>query len=202
VWRERGHDVVTLDFDPRFEADIIANVLDFDIKSLGRFDVVLASPPCETFSVASIGHHWNKDKTPKTDQAILGLQIVNRTLEIIHETAPEFWIIENPRGMMRNVEPLKPFKRTTVTYCQYGEHRMKPTDLWHEMPPGFEFRPRCAKRAPCHVAAPRGSLTGTQGMKNYAVKSIIPRQLAEDVCAVIERWFMEHTGTTREEKEA
>ena len=41
-----------------------------------------------------------------------------------------YWIIENPRGKLRKLEIVKDLPRTTVTYCQYGDIRMKPTDLW------------------------------------------------------------------------
>ena len=54
--------------------------------------------------------------------------------------------------------------RYTVTYCQYGDNRMKPTDIWtnHPCP---KFKPPCKNGDPCHVSAPRGSQTGTQGLK-------------------------------------
>ena len=48
-------------------------------------DIIWASPPCTYFSVASIGHHWNKNHTPKTKEAVLGVKIVQRTLDIIKE---------------------------------------------------------------------------------------------------------------------
>ncbi len=59
VFRARGHDVTTLDFDPRFGADIQIDILKLrSLEEFGAFDVVCASPPCETFSVASISTHW------------------------------------------------------------------------------------------------------------------------------------------------
>ena len=35
------------------------------------------------------------------------------------------------------------FERRTVTYCQLGEERMKPTDLWGAFPPGLELPAMC-----------------------------------------------------------
>ena len=38
---------------------------------------------------------------------------------------------------------------------------------------------------PCHVAAPRGSRTGTQGLKNPKERSMIPYQLGEEILNAI-----------------
>ena len=68
--------------------DQICDIFDFNlydcIKALrGVPDLIWASPPCTYFSVASIGHHWNKDHTPKTEEAKLGVKIVQETVAII-----------------------------------------------------------------------------------------------------------------------
>lgn len=75
--------------------------------------------------------------------------------------------------------------RYTVTYCQYGDTRMKPTDIWtnHPYP---NFKPPCHYGDPCHVPAPRGSKTGTQGLKNSAEKAIIPEKLCEYIVEICE----------------
>lgn len=52
--------VTTLDFDPRFNPTICADALTLapDDPRLGNPSVILASPPCESFSVGSFRHHW------------------------------------------------------------------------------------------------------------------------------------------------
>ena len=50
-----GYTVTTLDMNKNYQPDIIADVLDFDYREAfkpGDFDVVWASPPCDTFSAA------------------------------------------------------------------------------------------------------------------------------------------------------
>ncbi|MBA9027540.1 hypothetical protein HNP81_002830 [Peribacillus huizhouensis] len=75
--------------------------------------------------------------------------------------------------------------RHTVTYCQYGDDRMKPTDLWTNHP-APAFRPMCKNGAPCHEAAPRGSKTGTQGRKNAMERSRIPDELCRHIVEICE----------------
>jgi len=60
--------------------------------------------------------------------------------------------------------------------CQYGDFRMKPTDIWTNHPEP-NFKPACKNGDPCHVAAPRGSQTGTQGIKGAVDRSRIPDKL-------------------------
>ena len=74
--------------------------------------------------------------------------------------------------------------RYTVTYCQYGDTRQKPTDIFTNHPEPH-FKPPCKRGAPCHQAAPRGSQSGTQGLKNRVEKARIPEALCNhivDIC--------------------
>jgi hypothetical protein len=61
---------------------------------------------------------------------------------------------------------------------------MKPTDLWGNVL-NWLPRPACKQGMPCHVAAPRGSRTGTQGLKNPKERSMIPYQLGEELLNAI-----------------
>jgi len=38
----------------------------------------------------------------------------------------------------------------------------------------------------CHVAAPRGSVTGTQGIKGARDRSMIPYELSQELLKVVE----------------
>ena len=193
TFKERGHEVFTVDFDPRFGADLTRDVgllMPWDLP--WRPDIILASPPCEKFSVMGIGRNWHHDGSPKTPEAAEALRLVERTLYLIDKLQPAFWIMENPRAKLRVLPPMVDLERRTVTYCQYGEHRMKPTDLWGHFPPSLELHPACKNGAPCHTRAVRGSRTGTQGMD--AVESAkIPAPLALAVCLAAEADLKETT---------
>ena len=175
-----------VELNPKFPAEH-RDIMDFDPKKHLPWmpDVVLASPPCTSFTVMQIGRNWTRDHHPKNDKARLGLQLLDRTLWVIKEANPKWFIIENPRAKMRKMPQMAEFERCTVTYCQYGERRMKPTDLWGGFPPTLLFKEPCSAGAKCHDAAPRGSRNGTQGMDS-AESAKIPYALALSVCIAME----------------
>ena len=182
VAKKYGFETLTTDIEQFGEIDIVEDILKLDYKNLDfKPDIIWASPPCTTFSVASCGTHWTAPdvygyREPKTKKAELGLEILVKTIEIIHYFNPKFYFIENPRGLMRKMLIMQPLPRYTVSYCQYGDTRMKPTDIWTNL----KFTPRmCKNGASCHEAAPRGSRTGTQGLKNNYERSKIPEQLCD-----------------------
>lgn len=159
-FRDRGHHTTALDLDPRFGADLQMDIL--NLNALGkRYDVILASPPCETFSVMTIGKYWTGGRgayEPKNDRARHGLAIMHKTFALIDAAKPRFYVIENPRGVMRKVAPRPP--TTTTWYCRWGKTYAKPTDLWTSIQGEF---PACRNNDPDHLRAPRGSRTGVQG---------------------------------------
>lgn len=193
-FKERGHEVFTVELNPAQEPDLVADVSKLTLDDLPWLpDIILASPPCQRFSVATIGRNWNaEDKSPKTPEAAEAIELVAATLRFIENVRSagggHYWLMENPRAMLRKMSLMAPYPRTTVTYCQYGERTMKPTDLWGYWPAGFQPRACQGRYAPddCHERAPRGSKTGVQGIKGAAARGKIPRQLALEVCIAAE----------------
>lgn len=162
-WRERGHDVFSVDLDERFPVDLYADILTLEPADLPwKPDVVLASPPCEKFSVLTFGQAWLPGYVPKHSGTVLAMDLVRATVRLIAQLKPAFWVVENPVGMLRKLH-LLPYERQTVTYCQYGGSFRKPTDLWGGFPPSLVFRRRCKNYDRCHISSPRGSTTGIQG---------------------------------------
>lgn len=206
VAEERGHSVFSSDLEPFAGIDYQVNILDFDVNEVPFIpDFLWCSPPCTYFSVASIGHHWNKDHTPKTENAVLGVEIVKATLEIIKhfkKLNPNLiWYMENPRGKLRKLPVVAGLERTSVCYCQYQDTRMKPTDVWTNNlksllnPNGWEPRPMChnGNKNCHHEPAPRGSRTGTQGLKGNYERSIIPPELVTEIIMATEGRLREGT---------
>jgi|TARA_R100001126_G_scaffold98100_1_gene72017 site-specific DNA-cytosine methylase len=189
-----GFDVFSSDINNFPRIDYVVDILKFDINKLPyKIDIIWASPPCTYFSVASIGKHWNKDHTPKTNEAIFGVKVVKQTIKIIEKIKPKHWYIENPRGKLRKLDFMQTLPRTTVWYCTYGDKRAKPTDIWTNNlrsvfnPDGWQPRPECfnGNKNCHHEAAPRGSRTGTQGLKGNYERSKVPKELCLEILKTI-----------------
>jgi len=188
AFEDAGHTVIKVELDEYFEAherDILALNADYLIEKYGQPDFIWASPPCTTFSVASCGTYWTPDGKPKNQKAIQGLKMIEHTIALIRQLKPiKGFIIENPRGMLRKQSMMDFMDRRTVTYCTYGETRMKPTDLWGALD-GWTARQHCKNGDKCHEAAPRGSKTGTQGIKGSRQRSMVPIELSREILNAI-----------------
>jgi len=185
-----GYEVFSSDINNFKGIDYVVDILNFDTNKVPfKPDIIWASPPCTYFSVASIGKHWNEDHTPKSKNALIGVSYVSKTLEIIKTLKPNKWYLENPRGKLRKLQVVKGLPRTTVWYCTYGDKRAKPTDIWSNNifslfnVNGWRPRPECFNgNQNCHHEfAPRGSKTGTQGLKGNYDRSKIPNELCFEI---------------------
>lgn len=200
AFEARGHEVFSIDWD-RQHADIdwYVDILTISAKDIlerfGKPDVIWASPDCTTYSIAAISHHRVKEPdghlTPISEYAQFCDDVNQHVLKLIDELNPNFYFIENPRGGLRKMRFMQCLPRYTVTYCQYGDNRMKPTDIWTNHP-NTEFKPACRNGDPCHEAAPRGSRTGTQGRKGSVSRSLIPKELCEHIVTICEKELTKH----------
>jgi len=186
IAKNREHEIFRVEIDERFEAELYRDILKIKEKDLPKnVDVLWASPPCTSFSVASIGKSWCGNYCPSRVETALGMAYVLKTLELINKIKPKYWFIENPRGVLRKMAFMNGIHRNTVTYCQYGDIRMKPTDIWTNLTE-WKPKPMCKNGDSCHVSAPRGSKTGTQGLKGSIERGVIPPQLIEEIFDVME----------------
>lgn len=213
AFESRGHEVYSVEWNKDFEnIDLYADILTVTAKDIlqnfGKPDIIWASPDCTTYSVAAIGHHRRKNTItgnldPVSDYAKFCDKVNTHVIDLIKELNPKYYFIENPRGGMRKMWFMRGIPKYTVTYCQYGDTRMKPTDIFtnHPYP---NFKPPCSNGDKCHDRAPRSStvrkwreqgidyirIGGTQyGLTNSKDRSRIPRLLCEhivDICEKVE----------------
>lgn len=186
VAEEYGHTVFSVDWEKYEKIDLqidIEYLLPHNIPFVP--EIVWASPDCTTYSVAAISKHRNGTEA-KSDYARKCDRVNINFISLIKHyllTNPNLvFFIENPRGMLRKMPFMQEFNRHTVWYCQYGDSRAKPTDIWTNSKDWIP-RPICHNgNVNCHHSrAPRGSKTGTQQIKNKYDRSKIPKQLCEEI---------------------
>ena len=133
-----GFEVTTLDLA---NADINTDILEWDYEEYSPhyFDVIWASPPCDTFSKARfslIGRYGYTRESLDRDVLNKGVPLLRKTEQILDYFQPKVWFIENPQtGRMKDYVSDKPFY--DVDYCRYGFNYKKRTRIWTNLE-GFE----------------------------------------------------------------
>lgn len=161
-----------------------------------RPTLIVAGVPCTSYSICGIRYH--RDGTlPKSKTAEIGDRLVKKTISWAGYYGCRF-VIENPVGMLRHMPFMRGLDRRTVTYCSYGDRRMKPTDIWSNMfrnlwdqnglelaPPCFNGNPNCHHDRQPRSYAKRKEMgvekLGTTGMRNAYERSIYPPALVHAI---------------------
>lgn len=132
AFADAGWKVVTVDIEPKFNPTVIADITAIDWLQFKRDylddkspDVLLASPPCERFSIAC--PEWPKKGIKKA------MEVVGACFEAVTILKPKYWLIENPRGRLRW------FLGTPKQTIRYSDFDLsypvnKLTDLWGNIP--------------------------------------------------------------------
>ena len=190
-------------FPSSLHIDIGKLTADMILEKFGKPDVIWIAPECTTYSLAAISKHRRKNNAtgnldPVSDYAKKCDEINQHVLALVEELKPELWFIENPRACLQNMLWMKPYDKYKylISYCKYQtelpveQRRMKPTNIWTNHP-NPQFKPPCKNGEKDHAAAPRGSRTGTQGMKDATERSTYPKQLCEHIVDICEEYFRE-----------
>jgi len=147
VFSENGYEVISLDFNPKFNATHTEDILtwDYTIYPSDHFEVIWASPDCKTWSLATGGKYRRKDNiyglnNEYQNEADLGNNMVLRVIEILKYFNCKAWFIENPRGLLQYFPPLQEFIKETysnkslVYYGNYNDWGLiKPTNIWSNL---------------------------------------------------------------------
>jgi len=144
---EYGYDCLSIDITDKFhQVDIKTDILTWNYKIFepGYFDIIWASPPCNSFS--SMKCLRVSKELIKKEMEQIGLPLLNKTIEIIKYLKPKYYFIENPQtGRMKDFINDLPYH--DITYCHYGFTVRKPTRIWTNL---NSFKPKyCVKGSYC-----------------------------------------------------
>jgi len=181
---DRGHKVQRFDNDPKFTE--IPNTTIIDVReiigmNLKGIKIVLAGFPCNCFSI--LANHITWPKGIPRDETKKMIVFVRELKDWLEQSEAEYYIIENPMGMMRRADVLgRP--NAHVNWADYHndpEKPKKPTDLWGRLPPFERLLPFNWERAP------RGSNKGIQktGL-SVEERSLWPYEFSLAVCLAVE----------------
>ena len=182
-----GMNVFSVDWESFDNIDLTIDIGEMKISDIPFCpDLVWASPDCKVWSLANLhSGHWKKNEwsgefDPLTPKAKGMIKRVKHTLWLIEQLQPTYWVMENPFGILRHMKFMKQYMRAEITYCRYGDDRMKPTDLWGRFPRGWRAF-RCSYGDKCHPPAPRSShKTGTES-RDYDGRVRIPIGLSRSI---------------------
>jgi site-specific DNA-cytosine methylase len=117
-----GWECVTVDISSKFQPTLIADVMDLPTTIAVGFDYAHFSPPCREFSRAH---------TSGLRDIEAANRIVLHVLEIIKDSKPTFFTIENPASGLLVSQPFMEGEYTDASYCKYGFPYRKNTRFWN-----------------------------------------------------------------------
>lgn len=199
AFRERGCEAFTIDWGEQFPSSMHCDIGKLEITDLPEEwrhpDVVWMAWDCTTYSLGAISKHRKKNPEtgnldPISDYARQCDETNQHTIELVKQLNPKVIWLENPRACLQNMIWMKPYDKYKhlITYCSYMQNepyelrRMKPTNLWTNIPNPPLKKPCHNCNYDCHPPAPRGSNTyGTQAMKGHKERSTYPKELCEAI---------------------
>jgi hypothetical protein len=196
-----GHEVFSVDWTDYPGINLCMDIGYMQISDIPFVpDYMHLSPDCATYSIAGIRFHRINSITPISEYAKKCDEVNQHCISLIEQLLilnPNMvFTIENPRGMLRKMPFMKQFKRHTVWYCQYGDERAKPTDIWTNSKTWkpkvechnykYDESGNIINKHCHHDSARRGGKTGTQGRKNSHERSKIPSELCIEILKSIE----------------
>lgn len=148
IFKEDGYEVVSLDYNKKFNATHTDDILTWNYKQYPPyyFDVIWASPDCTTWSIATGGKYRTKASiyglnNKFQEKATIGNKMILKVIEILNYFQPNYWFIENPKGLLQHFPPLKEFiedigaNMNLVYYANYNNWGFpKPTNIWSNLP--------------------------------------------------------------------
>ena len=188
-----GWDVISLDIDPKSEATITADLLqwDYTVFPKDHFDFIWGSPPCTMYSVAR-----TTAKTPR--DFVLADALVAKVQEIAAYFQPRLgYTFENPQtGLLKRRAVVDGINWIDTTYCIWGSpvHQyQKKTRLWVEgCMESWQSRSLCTREDPCGYMIGRRHPASAQRLtrEGYTANSVnqlysMPPELCNSIASCL-----------------
>jgi len=150
-FRKAGWECITVDLNPKFNPDIIADINNLHLESPRDYDLIWASPVCTEYSKAGMPISWKCNNGVRT---LPDMRLFLNCYRIIRYLEPKWWVIENVLGAKPYFELVlgKYKKRVGSRYLwgefpifdtspKYGKWRLSPTpdraEIRSEIPSGL-----------------------------------------------------------------
>jgi hypothetical protein len=126
VCKENGCRTFTLDWDKKFNPDLVKDILKLKREDIPFVpDIIWLSPPCTEYSKAKSQGKRNLKYADK---------IVKKNLEIIEWFPNALFILENPQtGLLKSRKFMKGISFEDASYCKYGFPYKKQTRFWNNV---------------------------------------------------------------------
>jgi len=188
VFESKGHNVISVDLDNKFNPTHNVNILDFDYKQYPKdyFTYIHSSPPCILFSQNQVSWYGRTKKHNITNEPVIwnrkvheecmivSDRLVERTLEIIEYFKPKYFTIENPHHNNWNCIKYRPYMipipYSIVDYCMYDYSVKKPTIIYNN----FNLVLRTCDKSHNHIK-------WCDFSKNIYDRYVIPQKLCEEI---------------------
>jgi hypothetical protein len=133
IGRALGYSAFTVNINPAFEPDLVADIRTVDLNKLPKKPLMVwAAPPDAGFA----REHWT-GIDPADQEREAAMALFRMTMRALYEMDPTWWFIENPKGPLRSLPVLAGFNRGypsrnrhTIRHDEFGGRGGEETDVW------------------------------------------------------------------------
>ncbi|WP_254704129.1 hypothetical protein [Bacillus thuringiensis] len=139
VFKANGWETFTIEKDSSFEdittwtVDILEATAADILEKFGRPDVIWASPPCESFSVAAIGRNWTKlrKRRSRTEARAsrAGLKAIQQNTRANRRTTANVLLYGESTSHDAKMPQVQGMPMYTVTKCQTSDRCVRTAHL-------------------------------------------------------------------------
>lgn len=167
-YKDNFYDVIQVDIKHGID------IMKFDYSILNVYGI-LASIPCTDFALSGAKHFHAKDNDGRTTYSNM---LVDKTKEIIDNTKPVFWVIENPMSRIHSIHKWLGAVKHKFNPCDYAGYNPinpdsdrynKQTWLW-----GNFNIPRKKRLEPLQKAYPGFTNLGGKSERTKTLRSVTP----------------------------